>query len=90
MSNTAGNLKKLTILLTTIGPTWQIPPERYGFTNPADLDLYAQHPERERFEAMRREQGITPVRELWGITTGGQKTTKEISHEDTGIQWQSA
>lgn len=85
MPDTASDLKKHTILLTTMGPTWQIPPELYGFTNPADLDLYAHHPERERFEAMRREHGIHPVRELWVITTGGQKTDEAV---EKLLSWQ--
>lgn len=68
----------MTILLTTMGTTWQIPPELYGFTNPADLDLYRNHSGLKHFETLRCQHGIGPVRELWVITTGGKKTGAAI------------
>lgn len=67
------------ILLTTMGNTWQIPPELYCFTNPSDLDLFANHPGKDAFAKMRQDYGIEPIRELWVITTGGRIT-------DTAIQ----
>ncbi|MFH0727044.1 MAG: hypothetical protein V2B19_11990 [Pseudomonadota bacterium] len=68
----------LPILLTTMGTTWQIPPELYGFTNPADLDLYRNHSDLNHFETLRGQYGIEPIRELWVITTGGGKTGEAI------------
>lgn len=60
------------ILLTTMGTTWQIPPELIGFTNPEIADLYRFHPSREEIQKARTENGICPVDELWIITTTGR------------------
>lgn len=66
------------IILTTMGTTWQILPELYGFTNPAALDLYRHHPERDRVEQLRTEYGVAPVEEFWVVTTGGSRIDKVI------------
>lgn len=60
------------ILLTTMGTTWQIPPELIGFTNPALVDLYRFHPFRDSIQKTRAENDIQPVDALWIITTTGR------------------
>jgi len=60
------------ILLTTMGTTWQIPPELIGFTNPELVDLYRFHPFHKNIQKTREENDILPVDELWIITTTGQ------------------
>lgn len=57
------------LLITTLGTSWQIVPELYGFTNPQQLDLYRHHPARSELDKVRREHGIEPVAEIWIITT---------------------
>jgi len=61
-----------TILLTTMGTTWQIPPELIGFTNPGLVDMYRFHPYREHFQYVRKDNEIPPVDELWIVTTTGR------------------
>jgi adenosine deaminase len=60
------------ILLTTMGTTWQIPPELVGFTNPERVDLYRIHPFQEHIQKTWKENGIDPVDELWIVTTTGR------------------
>jgi adenosine deaminase len=60
------------ILLTTMGTTWQIPPELIGFTNPGLVDLYRFHPFRDSIQKTRAENDIQPVDALWIITTTGR------------------
>lgn len=75
------------VLLTTMGAVWQIPPELYGFTNPKDLDLYRNHSCAKRIEQCRRDYGIEPVREIWVITTGGDPTAGAVKDL---IRWHAA
>ena len=65
------------ILVTTMGTTWQILPELIGFTNPELVDLYRFHPDREQIQKTREEYDIFSVDELWIITTTG-KVDKDV------------
>lgn len=59
----------MNLLLTTLGTSWSIVPELYGFTNPADLDLYADSRHAEEIAVLRREHDIQPVDAIWVVTT---------------------
>ena len=65
------------ILVVTMGITWQVVPELLGFTN-AELNYYADHPDRGTIEALREECNITPVSEVRVITTGGKLTDDSV------------
>lgn len=58
-----------TILLTTMGTTWQIVPELIGFTNPEDVDLYKHHPEQMEIKQLRNKFAICAVKAVWVVTT---------------------
>lgn len=60
------------ILVTTLG-SWAIIPELLGFTNPGDLDLYANHSQSKTIEAVRRQYDIKPVDAVWVVTTDEQE-----------------
>ncbi|MBW1800289.1 MAG: hypothetical protein JRJ85_06115 [Deltaproteobacteria bacterium] len=66
------------ILITTLGTTWQIVPELVGFMNPELLDLYRNHPARDRIQSLLKEYDIEPVDEVWVVTTIGQITDRPV------------
>jgi adenosine deaminase len=43
------------ILVTTMGTTWAVVPELYGFTNPQAFPFYANHPDHDLFAAWRAD-----------------------------------
>lgn len=61
----------MNVLVATLGGSWQVIPEIYGFTNPDDLPLYRNASSAHELERMRREHGIVPVDEIWIATTAG-------------------
>ncbi len=65
-------------LVTTLGVSWQILPELLGFTNPDLVDLFQNHPEKERITKTARTMGIVPARELWVVTTCGIQTEETL------------
>ncbi|MBF0412087.1 MAG: hypothetical protein HQK70_05170 [Desulfamplus sp.] len=72
------------ILVTTLGGSWQILPELMGFTNPDLVDLFKHHPRIKNIEQERQRHGITPVDELWMVTTYGEQTNKSLK---TAMEW---
>lgn len=61
-----GYSRLMNILVTTIGFSWQIVPELYGITNPADYPLFSGN---ERVQALHTEGHVSPVAELWVIAS---------------------
>ncbi|MDR1827949.1 MAG: hypothetical protein LBR29_06430 [Methylobacteriaceae bacterium] len=55
-----------TILVTTLGASWQVLPELVGWTNPAVYDFFTGNP---TVDELRRTCDVTPVDEFWVITT---------------------
>jgi adenosine deaminase len=72
------------ILVTTLGISWQILPEILGFTNPDLVDLFKLHPEKNRMAEAAKTIGIVPARELWVVTTCGNKTKETL---DKVAEW---
>lgn len=68
----------MNILLCTLGASWAVIPEIFGWLAPARLDLYAHHPEAARLAALRNEHGLLPPDEVWICTTEGQKTRDSL------------
>lgn len=74
-----------TTLLCTLGASWAVIPEIWGWLAPATVDLYAHHPEHTVLETTRARHGLdTAPDELWICTTGGQQTHQGIA---TLQQW---
>jgi len=67
-----------TILLCTLGASWAVIPEIYGFLAPGKLPLFSHHPDNERLERLRRKYHLEPPDEIWVVTTEGEKTTKSL------------
>jgi len=67
-----------TILLCTLGASWAVIPEIYGFLAPGKLPLFANHPDNERLERLRRQYDLKPPDEIWVVTTEGATTMKSL------------
>lgn len=66
------------ILLCTLGASWAVIPEIYGWLSPERLDLYAHHPDRAQLDALRHSQQLRSPDELWICTTEGDKTRSSL------------
>lgn len=64
----------MNILLCTLGASWAVIPEIFGFVAADQLDLYAHHPERQRLADLQKNLAGTPLDELWVCTTEGAQT----------------
>lgn len=67
------------ILVCTLGGSWAVIPEVYGFLAPDRLPLYRHHPQAEEFERQRAEYGLTAPDEIWVCTTQGRKAYDGIA-----------
>ena len=67
------------ILLCTLGASWPVIPEVFGFVAPERVDLYAHHPERARLGDLQKKHGIATPDELWICTSEGEPTQKSIA-----------
>jgi adenosine deaminase len=67
------------ILLCTLGASWAVIPEVYGFLAPESLPLYRHHPSLAEFEALRREYGLDAPDEIWICTTCGGRTREGVA-----------
>lgn len=68
----------MNILLCTLGASWAVIPEIFGWLAPEQLDLYARHPERNRLAELRREHDLQAPDELWVCTTEGARTAASL------------
>lgn len=69
---------KVNILLCTLGASWAVVPEIYGFVNSQQLPLYKNHSDAEQLEQLRNEYQLQPVDEIWVCTTQGEATEKSL------------
>ncbi len=67
------------ILLCTLGASWAVVAEVFGWLAPDTLDLYAHHPHRAALDAVRAEHGLRAPDELWICTTEGSQTQKSLA-----------
>ena len=67
------------IVLMTLGASWAVVPEVYGFLAPDHLPLYAEHPENDSFQRLLNEFGLQAPDEIWLCTTQGEATQKSLS-----------
>ena len=75
------------LLFTTIGLSWQIVPELFGFTNPEALPLYQHHPASARIAELRGKYGVCPVDEIWAVGTVSDKSDRAVEQL---MHWHSA
>jgi adenosine deaminase len=68
------------ILLCTLGASWAVVAEIFGWLAPATLDLYAHHPRRAALDAVRAQHGLQAPNELWICTTEGLQAQKSLAH----------
>jgi len=69
----------MNILLCTLGASWPVIPEIFGFVAPERLDLYARHPNRAQLAELRAAHGLAAPDELWICTTEGKQTQTSIA-----------
>ncbi len=74
------------ILLCTLGASWAVVPEIFGWLAPDTLDLFAHHPQRVALDALRVQHGLQPPDELWICTTEGAQT--QVSLQLLNDWWQ--
>ncbi len=69
----------MNLLVCTLGASWAVVPEVFGFLAPALLDLYANHPQREALAVLRADHGLAPPDELWLVTTEGRQADQSLA-----------
>jgi len=67
------------ILLCTLGASWAVIPEIFGWLAPGTLDLYAHHPQRVALDALREAHNLLSPDELWICTTEGAQTQASLT-----------
>lgn len=67
------------ILLCTLGASWAVVAEVFGWLTPATLDLYAHHPQRTTLDVLRAQHGLLAPDELWICTTEGAQTQASLA-----------
>jgi len=65
-------------LLCTLGSSWAVIAEIFGWLAPGVLDLYAHHPRRAELDALRAANGLRAPDELWVCTTEGAQTADSL------------
>lgn len=68
----------MNILVCTLGASWAVVPEVFGFLAPQRLDLYAHHPDASGIAALRRQHALAAPDEVWICTTEGAQTTRSL------------
>lgn len=68
-----------TILICTLGASWAVIPEIFGWLAPHTLDLYAHHPQRLALDAVRAQHQLRAPNELWIGTTEGVQTQASLT-----------
>lgn len=79
--------EKPCILLCTLGISWAVIPEIFGWLAPNALDLYKNHPGRAALDELRAIHGLRAPDELWVCTTEGEKTQASLNNL---AQWRRA
>lgn len=67
------------ILLCTLGASWAVIAEIFGWLAPVHLDLYAQHPQRHQLDDLRQQHDLRAPDELWICTTEGVQAQRSVA-----------
>jgi adenosine deaminase len=67
------------VLVCTLGASWAVVPEVFGFLAPSMLDLYANHPQRDQLKALRTRHALAAPDEVWIVTTEGAQTERSAA-----------
>jgi adenosine deaminase len=67
------------ILLCSLGASWAVIPEVFGWLAPDKLDLYAYHPRAGDLARARAAHGLASPDELWVCTTEGAQAGTSLS-----------
>ena len=71
------------ILLCTLGASWAVVPEIFGFVSPGRLPLYQHHPNKSELKRLLADYGLQDADEIWLCTTQGEATKKSLDCLDT-------
>jgi adenosine deaminase len=74
----------MNILLCTLGASWAIIPEAYGFLATEHLPLYQNHPQQQQLDSQRQHYQLQAPDEIWVCTTQGAQTQKSL---ESLLQW---
>ncbi len=66
------------ILICSLGTSWAVIPEVYGFLAPERLPLYRNHPQRLHIEQRRVQYQLQAPDEIWIVTTQGRQTQQSL------------
>jgi adenosine deaminase len=69
----------MNLLVCTLGASWAVVPEVFGFLAPSGLDLYACHPQRGALDAVREQHALVAPDEVWIVTTEGAQTARSLA-----------
>ena len=69
------------ILVISLGMTWALIPEVYGFLAPEVLDLYKNHPRKAFLNSVREKYGLCKPSEVWVLTTDNSKENIQRANE---------
>lgn len=78
---------RATVLLCTLGQSWAVVPEIYGFLAPARLDLYRHHPEASALAATRERHGLEEPSEVWILTTASPRLDEGVRRLGAWWRW---
>lgn len=80
----------MNVLVCTLGASWAVVPEVFGFLAPNLLDLYAHHPRRSQIDELRREYALEQPDEVWICSTEGPQTLASLERLTTWWQLSGA
>lgn len=63
----------MNLLVCTLGGSWAVVPEVFGFVAPQRLNLYANHPQAAELQKQRERYDLRAPDEIWVITTEGEQ-----------------
>jgi adenosine deaminase len=67
------------ILFCTLGASWAVIPEAYGFLAPERLPLYQHHPEYQVLSKLKADYALQAPDEIWVCTTKGSQTENSLA-----------
>lgn len=74
----ADETMRTSLLLVTLGASWAVVPEIYGWLAPERFPLFARHPGWSALDSQRHAYGLSAPAEIWCVTTGGEKALASV------------